>query len=101
VVANALLITIAILLGFGFWLLGQLKFLVPYKSILTHQCAGPILLWVAVWFINVFAAVYVVQRKFFLKDTGRKLSHIDNEVQSGDSAIPLSSPFNETDTHVP
>ncbi len=95
-VANTLLATIAILLAGGFWLLGQLKFLIPYRHILFHQYGEVILLWIAVLFVNVFAGLYVIQRKFFLKDTGRKLTHVDNQALAG--SFPLPSPT-ETEEH--
>jgi hypothetical protein len=89
-IANTLLATIAVLLAGGFWLLGQLKFLIPYRHILFHQYRGAFLLWLAVLFVNVFAALYAIQRKFFLKDTGRKLTHVDNQALAG--SFPLPSP---------
>jgi hypothetical protein len=87
-IANALIITIAILLALGFWLIGELKFLIPYRFILYHQYGTVILVWTGILFVNVFAAVYAIQRKFFLKDTGRKLSHVDKQVISGDAPVP-------------
>jgi hypothetical protein len=95
-IANTVLATIAILMAVGFWLLGELKFLIPYRHILIHQYGGVILLWIVVLFVNVFAGVYAIQRKFFLKDTGRKLSHVDNQALAGHFALP--SP---TDTQEP
>lgn len=89
-IPNALILTIALLLALGFWLMGELKFLVPYRHILVHQYGGVILAWIAVLFANLFAAVYSIQRKFFLKDTGRKLTHIDKQVASGQSSLPSS-----------
>jgi hypothetical protein len=80
----------------GFWLLGELKFLVPYRHILIHQYGGVILLWLAVLFVNVFASIYAIQRKFFLKDTGRKLSHVDNQALAGTFPLPSAS---ETEEH--
>jgi heme/copper-type cytochrome/quinol oxidase subunit 2 len=87
-IANALIVTIAILLALAFWLMGQLKFLIPYRSILIHQYGAVILAWFAILFVNIFAAVYVMQREFFLKDTGRKLSHLDKQVISGQAPVP-------------
>jgi len=87
--ANALIITIALLLALGFWLLGELKFLIPYRRVLLDHYGSILLLWLAVLFVNVFAAVYVIQRKFLLKDTGRKLSHVDTQVIVGHA--PLAS----------
>jgi hypothetical protein len=85
--ANALMLTIAILLAVGFWLMNELRFLIPYKHILIRQYGGLLLAWLATVFANVFAGVYVVQRKFFLKDTGRKLSHIDQQIAAGHAAV--------------
>lgn len=95
-IANALIVTIAVLLALGFWLMGELRFLIPYRSVLFHQYGAVLLLWFTVLFVNVFAAVYALQRKFFLKDTGRKLFHLDNQVLAGH--LPLPTPI-ETEEH--
>jgi|SRR5215469_435987 len=95
--ANTLLATIAILLAAGFWLLGQLKFLVPYRHILFHQYGTLLLLWLAILFINVLAAFHVIQRKFLLKDTGRKLTHVDNQALEGSFPLPHRSETEEED----
>lgn len=87
-IANVLLITIAILLALGFWLMGELKFLVPYKLVLWRAYATPILAYVGILSINVFAAAFVLIRKFFLKDTGRKLSHLDKQLHVGQTDMP-------------
>jgi hypothetical protein len=85
--ANTLILTIAILLPLGFWLMNELKFLIPYKHILFHQYGAVILAWLAIVFANFFAGIYAIQRKFFLKDTGRKLSHIDRQIAAGHAAV--------------
>jgi hypothetical protein len=90
VIANALLLTIAILLAYGFWLMNQLKFIAPYKSVVFHAYGDVILVAAGVLFLNVFGAVLLLQRKFFLKDTGRKLSHLDQQFQVGQTELPLS-----------
>jgi hypothetical protein len=90
VIANALIVTIALLLALGFWLMGELKFLIPYRHVLLDQCGGVLLLWFAVLVVNVFAGVYALERKFFLKDTGRKLSHLDKQALAGQ--LPSPSP---------
>ena len=64
-IANVLLITIAILLALGFWLMGELRFLVPYKLALWRAYATPILIYAGILAANVFAAVFVLIRKFF------------------------------------
>jgi hypothetical protein len=87
-IANVLLITIAILLALGFWLMGELRFFVPYKLVLWRAYGTPILAYVGILAVNVFAAVFVLIRKFFLKDTGRKLSHLDKQLHVGQTDVP-------------
>src|ERR1700752_5331173 len=88
-IANALLVTIAFLLAYGFWLMDQLKFMAPYKGVLFHEY-GPVLFGAAgVLFLNAFGAALLLQRKFFLKDTGRNLSHLDRQFQSRPIGLPL------------
>jgi hypothetical protein len=90
-IANALILTIAILLALGFWLMGELKFFIPYKAVLLHQYGTAILAFVAVLFMNAFAVAFAVNRKFFLKDTGRKLTHLDKQLQVGQGELPAPS----------
>ncbi len=90
-IANALILTIAILLALGFWLMGELKFFIPYRAVLLHQHGTAILVFLAVLFINVFGIVFAVNRRFFLKDTGRKLSHLDKQLQVGQGDLPAPS----------
>jgi hypothetical protein len=94
-IANALIVTVAILLALVFWLMGELRFLVPYRLVLFHDYGNLLIFWSAILSVNVFAAVYAVQRKFFLKDTGRKLSHIEKQVEAGDSPMPSPQPPSE------
>ena len=90
-IANALILTIAILLALGFWLMGELKFLIPYKALLLHQYSAPILAYVGVLSLNLFALLFAINRRFFLKDTGRKLSHLDKQLHVGDGELPAPS----------
>jgi hypothetical protein len=39
----------------------------------------------AALFINLFAAVYLLGRKLFLNDTGRKLAHLEKQIRTGAS----------------
>lgn len=88
-IANALLFTLAILTTCLFWLMGELKFLMPYKRLIFHQYGTMLLAWLGMLFVNLFAAIYWIQRKFFLKDTGRKLRHIDDHAGGGHASMPL------------
>ena len=96
-IANALIITLALLLALVFWLMGELKFFAPYKLVLWREYATPILTYVALLSVNVFAVAFVFIRKFFLKDTGRKLSHLDKQLHMGGTAVPAPWIEEETD----
>jgi len=78
-IANALILTIAILLALGFWLMGELKFFIPYRAVLLHQYGTVILAFLGVLFINVFAIAFAVNRRFF------------SRTQEGNSLTSISS----------
>jgi hypothetical protein len=90
-IPNALLFTIVVLLGYGFWLLDQLTFMARYKAVLFHAYGGTILAFVAVLSANLFGLALTLGRRFFLKNTGRKLSHLDRQFNVGDVDMPLPS----------
>jgi hypothetical protein len=96
-IANALLLTIALLLAYGFWLLDELKFMAPYKGVLMHAYGHTLLLCFVVLFLNVFGAVLGINRRFFLKDTGRKLSHLDRQFQVSQKDLPVTPEDEEAD----
>ena len=96
-VANSLFLTLAILLALGFWLLGELKFFIPFKTVLFHEYGTAILVYLATLFLNLFAAAFVLNRKFFLKDTGRKLSHLDKQLHVGQTEVRAPSLEEELD----
>ena len=87
-IANALFIALALLLALGFWLMSELSFLVPYKIVLLHEYGRTVFVYVAVLFLNLFAATFTLIRKFFLKDTGRKLFHLDKQLHLGETEVP-------------
>jgi hypothetical protein len=87
-IANALLFTIALLLAYGFWLLDQLKFMAGYKAVLYHAYGGTILTFLAALFVNLFAGSLAITRRFFLKNTGRKLSHLDKQFNVSHEDMP-------------
>ena len=94
-IASALLFTIVMLLGYGFWLLEQLKFMARYKAVLYHAYGPTMLFFLALLFANLFGAALAINRRFFLKNTGRKLSHLDKQFNVSHADIP--APVNEED----
>ena len=81
--ANGLFVTSLLLMAIALWLLGEFRFLVPYRALLVGPYLAPIALFVGALFVNLFAAVYLVSRKLFLKDTGRKLAHLEKQLRTG------------------
>src|SRR5690349_41856 len=94
-IANALLFTIVILLGYGFWLLDQLKFMARYKAVLYHAYDLSILSFLPVLFVYLFCAVLVFGRRFFHKNTFRKLYHLDKQFNV--SHVDMPGPVSEED----
>ena len=84
-IANALLATTAIFLGVVFWLMEECRFLIPYRRLLWDAYGVSIALFAAALFLNVFAGFYLIFRKLFLKDTGRKLAHLEKQLRIGGS----------------
>src|SRR5580698_5628423 len=94
-VANALLLALSLVLGVAFYLMGELKFLVPYRAFLLHEYGWAFAVFFGVLFLNIFAGAFVLIRKSFLKDTGRKLSHIDKQFHVGNVNLPADSDYDE------
>jgi hypothetical protein len=69
------------------WLAGELTFLAPYKGLLFRQHGWLIGGFVLVFFLNLCAFYYTVSRWLFLRDTGRKLLHIDRQLGTTDGLL--------------
>jgi hypothetical protein len=85
VVANAFFVTTILCLALFLFLLQECAFLIPYRDLLIGKYGLPILLFASALFFNIFAGVYVITRKLFLKDTGRKLAHLEKQLHTGES----------------
>jgi hypothetical protein len=83
VIRNVLFVSTITLILVVFGLMTRLDFLVRSKKVLLLHCGASIAFFVAVLGVNLFAAMLAINRKILLKDTGRKLSHFDNQLQAG------------------
>ena len=83
-IASAVFITTLIFLAIGIFLLQECQFLIPYRHVVFIKYGGVIARFAAALFMNLLAAVYMVCRVFFLKDTGRKLAHLEKQLRTGD-----------------
>ncbi len=87
-IANALFAAAVVVLALLLFLADRLRFLTPYRFLIVHHYAPAILLFFAVLFMNLTAFFFAFGRRFFLKDTGRKLAHFDRELNAGRTAMP-------------
>lgn len=86
-IANAVFVATLIFLALGFWSMHELRFLVPWRSLILHTCLQSIALYCALLFANILGLTVWIERKFFLRDTGRKLRHLDQEIHTGQSEL--------------
>jgi hypothetical protein len=85
--SNAVFVATLLFLALGFWLMHELRFLVPWRDLIFHQYAQQIAIYCALLFANILGLTIWIERKFFLRDTGRKLKHLDQEIHSGHSEL--------------
>lgn len=69
------------------WLAGELVFLAPYRRLLFGQHGWLIAAVVLLLFFNVCATYYSVARWLFERNTGRKLSRLDDQLTAPDSPL--------------
>jgi hypothetical protein len=62
------------------WLAGELRFLAPYKAALFRLHGTFIAEMALIVFLNLCATYYLFARWFFLRETGRKLTHMDRDL---------------------
>jgi hypothetical protein len=84
-IGNAVFATTVIFLVLAIYLLQECRFLIPYRHVIFMKYGGHLAAFAAALFINIFAAVYLIARKLFLKDTGRKLAHLEKQLRTGQS----------------
>jgi hypothetical protein len=89
VIRNSLFVAATLLILIVFALMNRLDFLAGSKKALFLHCGGSIAIFISVLGLNLFAAALAINRKILLKDTGRKLSHFDNQLQTeGQEGVP-------------
>lgn len=94
-IRNSLFVSATALILMLFALMNRLDFLAGSKKALFVHCGGSMAVFFGVLGLNLFAAALAINRKILLKDTGRKLSHFDNQLHAG-SPEGLPPFFEET-----
>ena len=84
-IANALFATTVIFLAMGFYIFQECTFLTPWRDLILKRCGTTIAVYSMLLFLNLSAIVFSVSRRFFLKDTGRKLAHLEKQLLSRQS----------------
>lgn len=84
-IPNIFFATTILFIAIGFLLLQECSFLIPYKTLLIEKYGRTIALFAGLLFFNLFALMYLIVRKVYLKDTGRKLAHIEKQIRTGES----------------
>ena len=86
-IANSAFLAAMILILLVFSGLGQLEFLTPYKHAILPRFLWLIVSALVAVFLNLFALFYLTARGLFLKETGRKLAHIEKQLKTGDTVV--------------
>ena len=81
-IANAAFLAALTTFVLAAWLAGELSFLAPYKAAIFRPTAVHLVGASLVVFLNLCGAYYMVARWLFLRDAGRKLTHIDRQLRS-------------------
>ncbi len=84
-IANSAFLAAMAVLLLAFWLLGQIDFLAPYKRLVFGRHLWMIVGAAVLVFLNIFSLAYALARGLFLKDTGRKLAHVDRQLATADT----------------
>lgn len=86
-IANSAFLAAMVVLLLLFWVMGQLEFLAPYKHAILPRYLWAIVGSLVVLFLNLFAVFYTAARRLFLKDTGRKLAHLERQLRTPDTVV--------------
>lgn len=86
-IANAVFVATLIFLALLFWISHEFVFLTPWRSLILHTYLKSLSFFCALLFANILGLTIWIERKFFLRDTGRKLKHFDQEIHTGKSEL--------------
>src|SRR4030095_7862747 len=66
------------------WLAGELSFLAPFKAVLFQRHGWLIGGGILLLFLNLCGLYYGAARWLFVRDTGGKLRHVDEQIRTSD-----------------
>jgi hypothetical protein len=82
---NALFATVVVFIAVVFYLMDELRFLIPYRDAILDRHGREIALFSVVLFLNLLAGFFVLTRRLLLKDTGQKLAHLEKQLRGRES----------------
>lgn len=86
-IANSAFLAAMVVLLALFFVMGEIDFLAPHKHLILPWYLWSIVGGVVVVYLNLFACFYLVGRALFLKDTGRKLAHVERQLNTTDTIV--------------
>jgi hypothetical protein len=86
-IANCAFLAGIVVMYLMFVLMGRLEFLSVYKHLIFPQYLWTIVGGIVLVFLNLFGLFYLIARNLFLKDTGRKLAHVERQLRTGDTIV--------------
>jgi len=84
-VQSSAFLSAVVVIALVMWLLGELAFLAPYRAAILHGYAAAISAFVGLFTVNLFGVILAVNRRLFLRDTGKKLAHVEKQLRTGSS----------------
>ena len=84
-IANGAFLAVLTVFLFVGWLAGEVSFLAAYKAVLFRSYGTYILAGALLLFLNAFGLYYGLIRWLLLRDTGRKLTHVDRQLDEANS----------------
>lgn len=86
-IANTAFLAALTLFLLAAWLAGELEFLAPYRAGIFREHGLRIAVAALIVFLNLCAVYYTVARWLFLRETGRKLAHVDHQLTTSDAVL--------------
>jgi len=86
-IANAVFVATLFFLVLIFWLSHTLVFLTPWRDYILRNYLWSISVYCSLLFANILGLTIWIERTFFLRDTGRKLRHLDQEIHTGKNEL--------------
>ena len=84
-IANSIFAASVIVIAALLYIVGELAFLAPYRSLILHRYGAVIGWFVLLTFFNLCALIHAMSRKLLLRDTGKKLAHVEKQLRTGSS----------------